>query len=233
VKQLTDLALKLARKQKEVVEIVKEELTVWEEIYGKQTVGQKAMVGMVDKANEAHQKKIDLLKEELGLFTAGDINQGLEDMLFQYEQMVDAGIDKNQLADEFGDKLHSWLKLAKDNNIELPKGTREMADDLRGKVNPEIDKMITNWVVLRNNINATGKVINGITWSSGEKMGTSIGEGFRKGIKDGLDHGTVEFGKWVKRIEDTNIYIKPQLDLEGWNEAVQDAIAGRIPDTTG
>jgi len=234
IQQLTKLAVDLAKKRREVVEVVTEELSVYEEIFGAfKTVGEKVMHGAVDKANEAHKESIELLKEELGLYTAGDIQKGLEDMLFQYEKMVEKGIDKNQLAGEFGDKLHQWLKLAKDNNVELPKGTKEMAENLKGRINPEVNKLTENWVVLHNNINATGKVIEGITMGSGEKVGNALGEGFSKGVQKGIDHGQVAIDAWVKRIEDTTIYIKPQLDLEGWNEAVQDAIDGRIPDTTG
>ena len=154
-------------------------------------------------------------------------------MVEQYEEMKKLGIDKNQLAGEFGDKMLEWLKLAKDNNVELPKGTKEMAKNLEGRVNPAINKMGDNWIILHNNINATGKVIDGITMGTGERVGAALGEGFKTGVESGIESGQVAIDRWVKRIEDTTIYIKPQLDLEAWNQAVADALEGRIPPDYG
>jgi TP901 family phage tail tape measure protein len=233
IQMLTDKAIALAKKQKEASTETKKTLTIHERALDIRKRAGEQVEAQMERANKAHEQNIALLKEELGLYTKEDIVANLEEMTEQYEEMKKLGIDKNQLADVFGDKMLEWLKLAKENNVELPRGTREMGKDLEGKVNPAIKKMIDNWRVLRNNINAAGKVIDGITMGTGEKVGAALGGGFKSGVEEGIKHGQVAIDAWVKRIEDTTIYIRPQLDLEGWNEAVQDAIAGRIPDTTG
>jgi hypothetical protein len=234
VQMLTDKAIALAKKQKETTTEKKKELSIYEQIYGEMTTGERQVHEAMKGVDEAHQNRLAALKEELGLYTKDDISDKLEQMVADYEDMKALGIDNVQLGSQFGDEMLEWLKLAKENNIALPYGVNKMADDLKGNVNPAVNKMVDNWVVLRNNINAMGKVIDGINWSKpGKEAEVALKGGFETGITQGLESGTVEFTRWVKRIEETPIYIKPQLDLEGWNQAVQDAIAGRIPDTTG
>jgi len=234
VAQLLDLAMKQAKAVEKVVEVKKRELTIAEEIFGEMTVGERQVYTAMLKVDDAHENRIELLKEELGLYTAEDIVDELTKVNDQYLDMKGHGIDINQLGTEFGGTLLEWLKLAKENNVQLPHGIREMAKDLKGKVNPAINEMTEDWKVFHNDINAAGKMIEGIEWSKpGKESEAALTHGFTQGITKGLESGTVEFGKWVKRIEDTTILIKPQLDLEGWNQAVQDAIEGRIPDTTG
>ncbi len=236
IQHLTVLAVHIAQKRRESIGLAKEEMTLHERALDIDKRGKEQVAGMMDAANAAHKTRLDMLKEELGLFTKEDINKNLAEMVTNYEDMKSLGIDNKQLGKEFSDEMLHWLTLAKENKVELPAGTRAMADSLKDDINPAIGKMVTGWRTFHTNAMLTGKVLDGIVFSTGEKAQAALRGGFKSGIEEGVAEGGVAMDKFVKRIEETVIHVKITPDIgsmEDFNRAVQDALSGRIPDTAG
>ena len=236
IQHLTALALRIAKKRRESIGLAKEEMTLHERALDIDKRGREQVAGMLESANAAHKTRLDMLKEELGLFTKEDINKNLAQMVTNYEDMKSLAIDNKQLGKEFSDEMLHWLTLAKENKVELPAGTRAMADSLKDDINPAIGKMVTGWRTFHTNAMLTGKVLDGIVFSTGEKAQAALRGGFKSGIEEGVAEGGVAMDKFVKRIEETVIHVKITPDIgsmEDFNRAVQDALSGRIPDTAG
>ena len=236
IQHLTSLAIRIAKKRRESIGLVKEEMTLHERALDIDKRGREQVAGMMDSANAAYKTRLDMLKEELGLFTKEDINKNLAEMVTHYQEMKELGIDNKQLGEAFSDEMLHLLTLAKENKIELPAGTRAMADSLKDEINPAIGKMVTGWRTFHTDARLTGKVLDGIFFSTGEKAQAALRGGFKSGIEEGVAEGGVAMDKFVKRIEDTVIHVRITPDIgsmEDFNRAVQDAIAGRMPDTTG
>lgn len=234
IQMLTDKALKLAKAQRETVEVVNEEATARERALGIHKNAHDIIAPLAAAANKAEEERLALLREELGLFNKGDIAKGMEDMVKLYDDMKQSGVDRNQLGEHFSDEMMKWLKLAEENKVAIPKGVKEMGDELDTKVNPAINKMLVNWRPFHVNVKDTGKVIDGMfDPDRTDQIGIAIGGGFKKGVNEGITHGTVEMDKFVKRIEDDVIYIPVQPNFDSWNKAVDDYIEGRVPDTGG
>jgi TP901 family phage tail tape measure protein len=236
IQHLTSLAIRIAKKRRDSIALVKEEVTLHERALDIDKRGKAQVAGMLDAANAAHKTRLDMLKEELGLLTKEDINDNLSQMVTHYEEMKALGIDNKQLGEAFSDEMLHLLTLAKENKIELPAGTRAMADSLKDEINPAIGKLVTGWRAFHTDARATGKILDGIFFSTGEKAQAALRGGFKSGIEEGVAEGGVAMDKFVKRIEDTVIHVRITPDIgsmEDFNRAVQDALAGRIPDTTG
>lgn len=236
IQHLTSLAIRIAKKRRESIGLVKEEMTLHERALDINKRGREQVAGMMDSANAAYKTRLDMLKEELGLFTKEDINKNLTEMVTHYQEMKSLGIDNKQLGKAFSDEMLHLLTIAKENKIELPAGTRAMADSLKDDINPNIGKMVTGWRTFHTDATLTGKVLDGIFFSTGEKAQAALKGGFKSGIEEGVAEGGVAMDRFVKRIEETIIHVKITPDIgsmEDFNRAVQDAIAGRMPDTSG
>ena len=117
--------------------------------------------------------------------------------------------------------------------MELPEGVREMARALGEHASPEIKKLIENWHVFNTDATLTGKVLEGIFWSTGEKAEAALSGGFKNGIEQGITDGGVAMDAFVQRLENDVIYIPVQPNLDAWNKAVDDYVNNRVPDTSG
>jgi TP901 family phage tail tape measure protein len=233
---LTDLALRLAKVQREAAGEAEKVQTAEERANDVKKRALEQMPALIDKSSKAEEVRLNLLKEELELYTKGDIEKALEGMVSQNEDMKTLAIDRNQRADEFSDDMLTWLTMAKENNVALPEGMREMAKELKGKVNPAVNKLVDNWKVFNTDARATGKILDTIWLSSGDRAKAALQGGFREGIKLGVQEGGVAMDAFVKRIQDTTIYVRitPDIDsLADFNQAVQDAMSGRSPATGG
>lgn len=236
IQMLTDKALKLNEKRVKTLELVKEIQTAEERAADVKKTALEAMPALLAQSDAANASRLQALKEELGLYTSGDIADGMDGMIARYEDMKSLNIDQNQLASEFGDEMLEWLKLAKDNKVAIPAGLKAMGDDLVGRVNPAINKMLVHWKEFHHDARATGKILDGIWMGAGTNAQKALAGGFEKGIKEGIEKGGIALQDFVQRIEDTTIYIEitPEItNMEEFNQAVQDAVSGQRPDLTG
>jgi len=235
IQMLTEKAILLGKKQRENIALAQEEMTLHERALDIKKRGQAQVAGMLDQANAAHDKRVQLLKEELGLYTAGDIAQGMEDLVEKNREMEKLGIDRNQRGKVFSDEMLMWLQLAEENKVAIPEGMKLMGDELKGVVNPQINKMLVYWKQFHHDARATGKVLDGIWMSTGDKVKAQLSGGFEKGIKDGVEKGGVHLSDFVQRIEDERVEIDVRfvVDYEDYQRQVRDIEAGRTPDTTG
>lgn len=230
---LTQKAIALARERKKLTDQIKnEELPL-----------RMQMTNMLAKSDAAQEKanaaeltaqeaKLKLLKEEMGLFSKGDIKAGLEDIVANFNLLKDT-VDATQLGEKFEGPMQKFLQLAKENNVELPEGFDAVADALKGKINPEINTMVGAMHRFRTDATLTGKMLDGIFFSTGQKVETELSGGFARGVAKGVEAGKATLQDFVKRIENDVIYIPVQPSFDEWNQAVNDHLSGRVPDTGG
>jgi TP901 family phage tail tape measure protein len=229
---LTEKVINLARKKSELkmrIREVGEEAKKEAEIMVQNEVDVQEAIDDVAAADAAHMQT---LKEKYGVMDKADILGKMKELGHDLVKMKDT-VDQTQLAKQFNDPMLSMAKLAKDNQIEVPKIFKDAAAALGDKLAPGMEGLLQLTYNFKNDFIDTGKVIDGIMWSTGETAEKALAGGFADGIKQGIDDGGVHLQDFIKRLESDVVYIPVQPNLEGWNQAVEDAIAGRIPDTTG
>ena len=230
--KLTEKVITLARKESELGRKVKESLEVRYSATNKALMNLDEMTEAVDDATEAEGKMLDGLKTKYAVLDKSDIIAKMKELGADAMAMKDT-IDQTQLADKLGEPMLMVAKLAAENKVEVPKIFQDGARAMGKHMVPGLEELISLVHTFKNDFTLTGKEIDGIFFSAGETAEKALGDGFRDGVARGVEEGGIMLQDFVKRIEDIPFTISPQLNLDAWNQAVQDANDGRVPDTTG
>ena len=232
LQQLTDKAMKYKEKQAELATAEQKSRDFHAEALAIQLRADGQVSSAMDELLAKEAAHLEALKKKYEVLSKDDIAEQMHSIAQDFHDLKDT-VDKTQLAKQFNEPMLKLARLADENKVAIPAPFKEAARHLDDKMIPGLEKLISKVHTFSNDFTNTGKIIDGIFFESGRNIEKSLFGGFKGGVDKGIEHGTVAMDAWVKRLEGQVIYIPVQPDLEGWNEAVQDAIDGRIPDTTG
>jgi len=230
--RVTEEVTKLAREKSTLGRQMKDLIAISDEEASKQEANSKAVTEAAEEETAAQSAYLDELKKKYDVLSKDDIAAQMNSIAADFNSLKDT-VDKTQLAEKFNEPMLLMAKMAAENKVAIPQPFKDAADHLGDKLVPGMRGLIDASVNFRNDFTNTGKVIDGIMWSTGETVEAALSGGFKQGITNGIEGGKVAMTEFVQRIEDTVIYIPVQPNLEGWNQAIQDAIAGRVPNTAG
>jgi TP901 family phage tail tape measure protein len=229
---LTDKAITLAKREREMGDVVDEVAKKKAEAISRDLAAKNQVEKALDDLTRKEQAALDALKEKYEVLSKDDIAQQMESIAADFHQLKDT-VDKTQLAEKFNEPMLKLAKLADENKVAIPEPFKEAARHLDDKMIPGLDKLISRVHVFRNDFTQTGKIIDGIMWSTGERAEAVLTKGFGQGITKGVQEGERTLQDFVRRIENDVIYLPVMPDLEMWNRAMRDMMEGRVPNTTG
>lgn len=229
---LTDKVIKLAQEERNLQDTQAEGMTIHEQALDIDARAKAQVADALANLQQQEEAHLATLKEKYDLMSGEDAVAGLQSLVEEFEALK-GKVDEVQLADAMNAPMEDLLELAARNKMELPEGVREMAKALGENASPEIQKLIEGWHTFNTDARATGEILDGIFWSRGEQVESTLHGGFKRGIEQGVQDGGVAMDAFVQRLENTTIYIPVQPNLDSWNKAVDDYINGRVPDTSG
>jgi len=229
---VTEKVTALAREKSALSATMRESLAASDAEAAAQERNAQAITTAIEEETAAEAAHLDALKEKYDVLSKDDIAAQMNDIAADFLALKDT-VDTTQLAEKFNEPMLQMAKLAAENKVAFPQPFKDAASALGDKLAPGMKNLIDQSVNFRNDFTNTGKVIDGIMWSTGESTKAALSGGFKNGITEGIASGKVAIDEFVKRLESDVIYIPVQPNLEGWNQAVQDAMEGRVPNTTG
>ena len=230
--KVTEKVVVLAREKSTLGRTMKDLIAASDAEKEKMVANADAVTKAVEDETAAESAHLDELKKKYEVLSKDDIAAQMSSIAEDFNALKDT-VDTTQLAEKFNEPMLQIAKLAAENKVAIPQPFRDAASALGDKLAPGMKNLIDQSVNFRNDFATTGKVIEGIFWSTGDTAEAALSGGFKNGITTGIENGKVVMDAFVKRLEEDVIYIPVQPNLEGWNQAVEDAIAGRIPNTTG